>query len=177
MNIVIVGYRCTGKSSVGKILADTLAWDFVDTDCLISLREKADIHEIISAKGWKYFRYQERNVVHELSEKDKLVIATGGGVVNYDSNVNSLKKNGFVVWLKADSDIIRSRMENDIQTSSMRPSLTGGNLFDEIQEMLKKRTPYYKKAADIEVDTGAMSPFEITNHIIGEYSARYPDLR
>jgi shikimate kinase len=172
MNIIIVGYRCTGKSTVGKSLAGELGWDFVDTDDLITLREGSDIDGIVSAKGWDYFRYLEKMVTHDISGKNNMVIATGGGVVVDKENVNNLKKNGFVIWLRADADIIRSRMENDRKTSSTRPSLTGKDPLDEIKEVLEIRNPFYRKARDVEVDTGTMSVGEITNYIMGEYLAR-----
>ena len=168
MNIVIIGYRCTGKTTAGKILAEELDWDFVDTDHLITLREG-----IISAKGWEYFRLLEKMVIHELSEKNRIVIATGGGVVMDEANIDNLKKNGFLIWLRADADKIRSRMENDLKTSNMRPSLTGMNTLDEIKEVLEIRNSYYKKAMDIEVDTGGMSAIEVANCIREEYLARY----
>ena len=98
MNIVIIGYRCTGKTTAGKILAEELDWDFVDTDHLITLRERSDIEGIISAKGWEYFRLLEKMVIHELSEKNRIVIATGGGVVMDDNIGRSSGVRRCVSW-------------------------------------------------------------------------------
>lgn len=166
MNIVIIGYRCTGKSAVGKILANELKRDFVDTDHLITFQEGLEIDEIISLKGWEYFRGMEKLVIEQVSQRDNLVIATGGGVVMDEMNVANLRKKGFIIWLRADADIIRKRMEKDPGTFNARPSLTGRGAVEEIKEMLKIREPYYRNAGDIEVDAGKMSADEVADYLI-----------
>jgi shikimate kinase len=169
MNIVLVGYRCCGKTTVGKILARKLNRSFVDTDGLIEERESSSIEEIISEKGWHYFRDIEKQVVREVSQNNKLVIGTGGGVVLDQDNVLNLIKNGWVVWLKADAEVLKERMEKDHSSGNVRPSLTGTNPIEEIREVLAVRMPLYEQAGDFAVDTGRDDPSAIADGIIKEF--------
>jgi len=166
MNIVLVGYRCSGKTSVGKVLAHKLNRDFMDTDALIEANEGCSIEEIISKKGWNYFRELEKQIVREVSEKTNLVIATGGGVVLDDENVINLRKNGWVVWLNAEAEVLKDRMGNDQRSGNIRPSLTGKDPLEEIREVLDLRMPLYEKAGDFIADTGADHPQGLADSIM-----------
>lgn len=168
MNIVLIGYRCTGKSSVGKLLALELDRDFLDTDQLVEAFSRKSIEEIVERGGWEYFRNLEKTVIGEVSEKEDKIIATGGGVVTDEENLQNLRKNGFLIWLKADSDIIGKRMGDDRRVGSIRPSLTGDHPEDEIRKVLRIREPYYKKAGNIEVDTNHLSETEVADEIINK---------
>ena len=97
MNIVLIGYRCSGKTEVGKILARELGMGFIDTDLLIEENTGCSIESIVSEKGWDHFRKIERKTIAEVSEKDNVAIATGGGVVMDRNNVHNLNRNGFIV--------------------------------------------------------------------------------
>jgi shikimate kinase len=92
VNIVLIGYRCSGKTAVGKILAKELGRDFLDMDALIEENARCSIETIISQNGWNHFRGIERGLTEEVSSKDNLVIATGGGIVMDEENVKNLKK-------------------------------------------------------------------------------------
>ena len=145
MNIVLVGYRGTGKSAVGRLLAARLGREFVSTDAEIVKRAKRPIPEIVAQEGWEYFRNLESEICRELAGRDRLVIDTGGGAILRTQNVEALKKNGAVFWLTASVETITKR----IGGGSQRPSLTGTKSFvDEIQEVLRERTPKYQAAAD-----------------------------
>ena len=145
MNIVLIGYRGTGKSTVGKLLAARLGREFVSTDAEIITRAKRTIPEIVTQEGWEYFRNLESDICRELASRDKLVIDTGGGAILRTQNVEALKKNGTVFWLTASVETIGKRIGGDNQ----RPSLTGAKSFvDEIQDVLRERTPNYQAAAD-----------------------------
>ncbi len=172
MNIVIIGYRCCGKTSVAKVLAERLDKEFVDTDYLLIEKAGCTIDEIVSNHGWEYFRKIEADVVKEVSSLDNLVIATGGGVVIHRENISTLKKNGFVVWLYSDIDIIRKRLIEDTVSDENRPSLTGDDPSDEIKAVLEEREPLYEGASDIAVDTGKMSIGEVADLIIEEIKNR-----
>jgi shikimate kinase len=154
MNIVLVGYRGTGKSTVGKVLAARLERDFVSTDAEIVKRAQRTIPEIVAQEGWDYFRDMESDICQELINRDRLVIDTGGGIILRKKNVDALKKNGVVLWLTASVETIAKRIGGEDQ----RPSLTGTQSFvDEIQDLLRERTPQYRAAADHSIATDHQS--------------------
>ena len=154
MNIVLVGYRGTGKSTVGRLLAARLGRELVSTDAEIVERAQRTIPEIVAQEGWEYFRDLESGICRELAGRDQLVIDTGGGTILRVQNVEALKKNSTVVWLTASVETIAKRIGGD----SQRPSLTGSNSFvDEIQDVLRERTPKYQAAADHSIATDNQS--------------------
>ena len=166
MNIVLIGYRCSGKTEVGTILAGELGMDFVDSDLLIEEDAGCHIDNMISEKGWDYFRQIERRMISAVSEKDNLVIATGGGVVMDPLNVKNLHRNGFVVWLKGDAEVLKERMIRDPRSGKTRPSLTGADPLEEINQVLSIRTPLYQQAGDVSVDTGSLTIKEVADRIM-----------
>lgn len=153
MNVILIGYRCTGKSETGKILADLLGLPFMDTDELIEKTMKRSVADIVKSMGWEYFRKIESQILQGLLKTDDLVIATGGGIVLDEKNILAMKEAGTVVWLTAKTDTILYRMSNDSKTSGLRPALTDQALEDEVKETLAERAPLYKKAAHMEIDT------------------------
>jgi shikimate kinase len=145
VNIVLIGYRGTGKSTVGRLLAARLGRELVSTDAEIVKRAQRTIPEIVAQEGWEYFRDLESDICRELASRDQLVIDTGGGAILRAQNVEALKKNSTVFWLTASVETIAKRIGGDNQ----RPSLTGTKPFvDEIQDVLRERTPKYQAAAD-----------------------------
>jgi shikimate kinase len=145
MNIVLIGYRGTGKSTVGRLLAARLGRELVSTDAEIVKRAQRTIPEIIAQKGWEYFRDLESDICRDLAGRDQVVIDTGGGAILREQNVEALKKSGTVFWLTASVETIAKRIGGDNQ----RPSLTGTKSFvDEIQDVLRERMPKYQAAAD-----------------------------
>jgi shikimate kinase len=157
MNIVIIGYRCTGKTAVGRVLADELGMNFVDTDVLIEEDAGEPIEIIISTKRWDHFRNLERDLIDKISKQDNQVIATGGGVVINQENVKTLKRDGWVVWLDAEPDAVKERMKKEQQSGNIRPSLTGADPLAEIEEVMNVRRPMYQEAGDFMVDTTRLS--------------------
>ena len=157
MNIVLIGYRCSGKTAIGSLLADKLGMDLVDTDVLIEEDAGESIDAIISKKSWEHFRNLERDVIERTSEKDNQVIATGGGVVVNQKNVKALKKDGWVVWLDAEPNVLKERMDKEQQSGNIRPSLTGVDPLAEIEEVMRARRPMYQEAGDFVVDTTRLS--------------------
>ncbi|MGD8227297.1 MAG: shikimate kinase [Desulfobacteraceae bacterium] len=166
MNIVLVGYRCSGKSEVGKALARELDKEFLDTDALIEEKAGLSIETMISAEGWDHFRETEKRLVEEVSRRNDLVIATGGGIVMDEENVKNLKQNGWVVWLKGEPEVLRGRMAKEQGSGNVRPSLTGADPLEEIKEVLSIRQPFYKRAGDLVVDTSNLSIGEAAALII-----------
>jgi len=145
MNIVLIGYRGTGKSTVGRLLAARLGRELVSTDAEIVKRAQRAIPEIVAQQGWDYFRDLESEICRELGGRDQLVIDTGGGAILRAQNAEKLKKNGTVFWLTASVETIAKR----IGSNNERPSLTGNKSFvDEVQDVLRERAPKYQTAAD-----------------------------
>jgi shikimate kinase len=166
MNIVLVGYRCSGKTVVGKNLARRLGRAFVDTDRLAEEEMGRPIQSVIEHKGWDFFRRVEKQVIAEIARRDDLVIATGGGVVLDEENVRNLQRNGWIVWLNESADILKERMEKDQAAGRERPSLTGRPCIDEIEKVLGARLPIYEQASDLRLDTTALNVRDVTTSII-----------
>ena len=163
MNIVLVGYRGTGKSTVGRLLASRLGRELVSTDAEIIKRAQRSIPEIVAQKGWEHFRDLESDICREFSGRDQLVIDTGGGAILRVQNVEALKKNGTVFWLTASVETIAKR----IGSNNQRPSLTGTKSFvDEIQDVLRERTPKYQAAADHSIATDNRSLNQLVETIL-----------
>ena len=172
MNIVLIGYRCCGKTTVGRLLARDLEGEFLDTDRLIEEKIGISIHSHVSQNGWRDFRRVEREVVEEIASKDNVVIATGGGTVIDQENVSTLRKNGWVVWLDTGVPVIRERMKNAQKSGEWRPSLSGADPLDEIDQILQERKPLYEHASDYTVDTNGQSPQEVVQVIMRALSSR-----
>jgi len=166
MNIYLIGYRCSGKSDVGKLLADMTGWQFLDADLIMVQDQGMSVSDIVSNHGWETFRELEKKCLKSISLREKCVVATGGGVVLDENNVKLLKKTGKVIWLKASYETIRMRMLNDVKTMELRPPLSTKGIDEEIRETLESRKPLYKKAMDFSIDTDGCTQKAIGNNII-----------
>jgi len=167
VNIVLIGYRGTGKSTVARLLGRRLGRRVVSTDAEVVARANLSIPQIVEQAGWDHFRKLESAVCQSLTDKDELVIDTGGGMILRDENVAALKANGVTVWLTAEVPTIASRIRRDTQ----RPSLSGTKTFvEEIEEVLQARGPKYQTAADYVIPTDQSSPDQITNLILKQIS-------
>jgi shikimate kinase len=166
MNLVLTGYRCSGKSSVGRILASKLGMEFSDTDAFIEERTGTDIETLVAEYGWDHFREEEQKAVGLLARLDSRVIATGGGVVLTEKNIRNLKAKGWVVWLKAEPRVLEKRMREEQERGVVRPPLTGEDPLEEIERVLEERTPYYEESADFVIDTGRLSLHAAAEEII-----------
>ena len=163
MNVVLIGYRGTGKSTVGNIVAARLGRILVSTDAEIVKLVGQSIPEIVEQNGWEYFRNLEAKVCQELAGRTGLVIDTGGGAILRSQNVEILKGTGTLFWLTASVSTITERIGRD----SQRPSLTGVKSFlDEIQDVLRERTPMYQAAADYIIETDGRSVTQVTDEIL-----------
>jgi shikimate kinase len=166
MNIVLIGYRCTGKTSVGKALAERLGKAFVDTDVYIEEKAGRPISDMVAKEGWDFFREKEKEAIGEITSSNDLMIAAGGGAVLNTENVTNLKRNGVVILLETTNETILERMRADEKTEQQRPSLTGKDPLEEIEELLEIRGPYYQQAMDFSVDTTSKSIQEVVEEIL-----------
>ena len=163
-NIVLIGFMGTGKTWVGKELAKILGFEYLSTDDTIVDREKTSISDIFEKQGEKCFRELERELVKEISKKEKLVIDSGGGIILNSDNVLDLKKNGFIVCLVSDPEEIYKR----VKKHSHRPLLKVDDPLAKIKELLDKRKPYYE-IADYYIQTDNLSLDDICQSIKNAY--------
>jgi len=158
MNFALIGYRGTGKTTIGQLLADRIRWPFVDTDMLITQRAGKTIQQIFAEGGEEAFRDLESAVLTDVLKSDNQVIALGGGAILRNKNVELLRKTAKNAWLFARDEIIFARICQDSASFANRPSLTALPAFEEIRHLLAVRTPLYAAAADVSLDVSALSP-------------------
>jgi shikimate kinase len=166
MNLILIGYRAAGKTTVGRRLSVSLRKVFVDTDDMIEEHQGTHIGEIVKFHGWDYFRAIERKVISEISNHDDLIIAAGGGAILEPENVKALRRNGFIIWLKADVQVLLKRMAKDSRTATGRPSLTGKGALEELKEVLAQREGLYEKASEVQVDTSLLDMDGVVNNVL-----------
>jgi shikimate kinase len=166
MNIVLIGYRGSGKSTVGSRLAARLQMRFVDIDDLIEERQGVPISGIVKSHGWGHFRKLERNTIEEISKGNHLIIAPGGGAVLDTDNVKALRINGVIIWLKADKQTLLKRMNQDPGTNTRRPTLTGKGTSEELKEVMSLREPIYERASEIQIDTSTLDVEAVVENIL-----------
>jgi len=166
VSIALVGYRATGKTTVGRIMARQLGWTFVDMDELLVKRLGMTINDWVRLYGWNAFRDEETKLLKELSGEKHIVVATGGGAVERAENRNMLKENFIVVWLYCPLEEIVNRLKKDEKSSDYRPSLTGLGLIEEVSHVLSLREPLYREVAHIAVDVSNKSPEIISGNIL-----------
>ncbi len=166
MNIVLIGFRGTGKSTVGRLLAERLERNFIDSDKYIESYTGKTIKSIFEDDGEEGFRKIEADTIAKLSKADNNVISAGGGAVLKEENVNNLKDNGFLVLLEATPEIIHSRIAQDEKTTQQRPSLTDKKPLDEIRHLIAERETAYRNAADYTINTSYVSCEDIVSEII-----------
>lgn len=165
MNLVLIGFRGTGKSGVGQRLAERLGREFIDADEYLQKKTGKTIQRIFEEGGEELFRQIESEVVAELAQLDDTIIAAGGGAVLREENVARLKHHGFLILLEADADTIHKRLSADQKTESQRPSLTDRNPYEEIRSLLESRKPYYDRAADMRVNTVKLTIEQVVDKI------------
>ena len=170
MNIYLIGYRCTGKTTVGYSLAEKLHRPFIDADAAIARQYHMSITEMVKRYGWSCFRGRERANIEQLCRQTGQVVATGGGVILDPSNVSQMRDTGTVVWLRAGVETIQKRMAADAATDGQRPVLTEKGLMVEIEQTLNDRYPLYFAAAHISVDTDHRTIDALCGEIIKKLS-------
>jgi len=166
VNIILIGYRCTGKTTIGEILAERLGWPLVDTDTLIQDRAGRSIQEIVAEGGWADFRRREREIIADVAARDRQVISAGGGAVLDEENAKALRALGRVVLLTASPETIWGRMQADPKTAAERPNLTDSGGIAEIRNLLAERRPKYLAACHYEIPTDRFSPEETAGRIL-----------
>jgi shikimate kinase len=164
--LVLVGARCTGKTTVGRLVAMRLGTVFFDLDDEIERTIKMPIRDYFANFGERKFRDEEGEALGNLIETQSIVtrsgsrgivLATGGGIVVREANRRRLREFGFVVWLTADPEVLSARLKADPKGLESRPALTPAGTLAEIAQVLEVRTPLYREVADAVVDTTGRS--------------------
>jgi shikimate kinase len=167
MSIVLIGYRGSGKTTVGRLLAARLGKTFVDCDEVIVSRSGKTIRGIFDEGGEDAFRKLESSVIAELASKTDHVIAVGGGAVLREDNRRALADN-FVVYLRCDPGGLLRRIQEDPATFDNRPNLTGlGSVIEEIETLLRRREPIYRAAMNVELDVTNLSADQAAEKVAG----------
>lgn len=160
-NIFFVGLMGAGKTTIGRLLAKHLNKTFYDTDHEIEKRTGVNIPLIFELEGEAGFRKREVAIVEELCQMQNIVLATGGGAILMQENRENLKKNGTVIYLRANVHELWRRTRND----KNRPLLQTTNSREKLEKLFAERDPYYCDVATIVVDTGGQPVSTIVHHI------------
>lgn len=166
MSIILIGYRGSGKTTVGRRLADRLWQPFVDSDDQIVKRAGKSIKEIFEQDGEPAFRDTESAVVRDLCAMHDHVISLGGGAVLRDENRAAIKAGGHkVIYLRCDPEVLYQRIHADPATSANRPNLTAAGGLDEVKHLLATREPLYRETMTAELDVTNLSPQEAVQYV------------
>ncbi len=160
-NIFIVGLMAVGKTTVGRLLAESIHWRFLDSDQQIEERAGADIPWIFDVEGEAGFREREQSVIEELTQCNELVLATGGGAVLRPQNRANLAANGTVIHLHSTVD----RLVERASKNKRRPLLNNGSVRQTLQRLQAEREPLYTEVADYSFLTDRQSPRALANAI------------
>jgi len=164
MLITLIGYRGSGKSTVARLLAQRLGWEWIDADAAIEAAAGQTIREIFAAEGESGFRRRERETIAGLLHRKELVLAAGGGAVLNADTRREMQAAGPVVWLQASVKVLAERIAADPTTAERRPNLAGGGT-DEIARLLAEREPLYRDCASHTIFTDNLSVPEIVERI------------
>jgi len=166
-NLILIGFMGTGKTTVGRLVADALGFRFTDTDAEIEAEAGCSIPEIFAAEGEAGFRTREREVLRRVLEQPGQVVSTGGGIVLREENRKDLRSGGTCFWLSALPDTIWSR----VKTETHRPLLRNADPEGTIRRMLADREALYRDTAHHECATDGRSPGDIAAGILGLFTA------
>lgn len=162
MNIILIGLRGSGKSTIGYLLAKDLRFTYLETDRLIEKSENTKIEVIIQIKGIDYFRKLESNIIKSISGVSNSVISSGGGVVENENNMFILKKTGKIIYLKCTPKILYQRIGQD----SKRPLLTNAaNMLRDLENLYNNRSGLYQKYADLIIENDKQTAADAINQI------------
>lgn len=163
--VFFIGGRGSGKTTAGRALAERLGWDFADTDLLVEKEAHVSIADMVAEHGWEHFREKECQALKKVCQKDRIVVATGGGIILRPENRSVLRQAGHVVWLKTEAPVLVARIETGGGWGS-RPSLTGASPAQEMENILLQRAPLYAETATQVVD-GALDVEEVVEQVRG----------
>ncbi|MEM7782958.1 MAG: shikimate kinase [Planctomycetota bacterium] len=166
MNLYLIGYRASGKTTVGQQVAQRLACNWKDSDDQIESSAGMTIAKIFDQHGESKFRKLESQVIQELARLQGWVISLGGGAPIQVANRKPIRESGKVVYLSAPADVLWQRMQTDPATGDRRPDLTDVGGIEEVQQILARRAPIYEACADYTIDVARMTPEQCGEAIV-----------
>ena len=169
MNLYLIGYRGCGKSTVGKLVAANLDWPFIDTDQEIETLTGQTICNIFEEDGESVFREWESTVIEAVATRTQTIISLGGGSILADINRNTIKSNGWTVWLDAPAEVLYERIQQDEQSPATRPPLTELDELAEVKQGVAKRRNLYEACADYTVAVAELSPNQVADRIVNQW--------
>jgi shikimate kinase len=164
-NIALIGFMGTGKSSVGRLIAEQLHYSFIDTDELIEARAGKSISAIFAEDGEPAFRQREKEIVAELAARNRCVVSTGGGLGANEQNLTSLKEHSLVVCLWASPEKIWER----VRSQTHRPLLREADPLAKVRQLVAAREPFYKQA-DVLLNTEVRSVKEVAQQVLHQFN-------
>lgn len=165
-HLYLIGYRGSGKSTVGRALAHKLSLQFVDTDLVVESNSKRSIREIFEHEGESGFRDREQEAIAwAASQESCCVIALGGGAILREANQTQILSTGFPIWLQGSAEHLYTRISHDATTGQRRPNLSSRGGYDEVVEILAIREPIYRQLAKKTVITDGRNPDELVAEI------------
>lgn len=165
-NLALIGYRGTGKTTIAQALADRLCWDWIDADVELEHRAGKTIKQIFAEEGEPAFRDLEQQIVGELANRSRTIIALGGGAILRQTNREAIKRGCRTAWLTASPQTLLARISADRTTADRRPNLTSAGGLREIEELLAVREPLYRECADCIVATDDRTVESIADEIL-----------
>ena len=157
MNVVLIGLMGSGKSTIGRLVAHSLGFEFADTDHLVTTAAHMGIPQIFAMEGEAGFRRRETAALHSLMDRRNCIIATGGGIVTVPENIPLLRQLGFVVWLNASPATLHRRTAH----SHDRPLLHNTDPAGTLRGLLEQRAPLYAQACDMKITTDDFTTQEV----------------
>lgn len=150
MNIILIGMRGSGKTTIGKLLAHKLGLEFIETDQEIEKITGKNIATVVKQNGWDFFRTVEKEIIQSLKHRNKAVVATGGGVILSQDNIIVLKTLGKLIYLETPVDLLLERVGDDLN----RPFLTDAKTSrEDVESTMRERDTIYQQEADITINT------------------------
>lgn len=176
MNLYLIGYRGSGKSTIGPLVADALDsrtrhWKSVDADDLVESESGMSIAMIFDEYGESEFRRRETKTIKRLAEQSGLVVSLGGGAPMFAANRDLISRTGKTVWLRAQADELWQRLAVDSAKEQQRPNLTDQGGRDEVVQLLQIRNPVYEGCADYTIDVDRLTPQEIGEQIVNWFKS------
>ncbi|MCD6091050.1 MAG: shikimate kinase [Bacteroidales bacterium] len=165
MRIYLIGYMGTGKSSMGKKLAARMDFSFIDLDRRIENEQKKTITQLFIEKGEDDFRFLERLALHQTFEIENAIIATGGGAPIFFDNMEMMNAKGLCIYLRANTDVLISRLLPNQHLRPLIASLNQAELQDFIEGQLEKRIPFYEKA-QLHVESKDLTPAILHKEVV-----------